>query len=482
MQDRSSVIFGNPMDPKTIKKANKAKQKFIKKFGDDTLKQYHLQAVPVPTLSAMNVQQFELAETPLTLPKNALIVGNIRMGFGHYRISIAMASAAKALGYEPYWLDLAHFDATGSKAIRYQNDLYSKASKISQKSKLFNKLVWEPLNCEGFKKITYNAPDQKVAELMANLLADLPSDVPYVATHVWPSQAAVHAGLTHVVNAIPDNWPMGLHLSEGAIHAVQTPFAYFGYKTLHGFAKKPLKGIPEEDLYMVGHYVDHELVANIEEDCARRVKRLENGEPLRLLLTVGGAGAGAKQFLGMMKHLMPLVEAKKVAIFLNFGDHLAMHKYLSKKLPGYSTKVHRYFNEYDHFLELVQKMHSQCMEGIYVFQNDDIFQAVYSTNLLMRETDLMITKPSELVFYPIPKIFQRHIGGHEVYGAIHGREIGDATLECPDEKSMNEMIDTILSDPGAYRFMIKQILANHKQGLYNGAYEVVKLAVNGRRK
>jgi hypothetical protein len=49
-----------------------------------------------------------------------------------------------------------------------------------------------------------------------------------VGTHVWPAQAAVHAGMTHVVNAIPDNWPMALHLSEGAIHTVQTPSAYLG--------------------------------------------------------------------------------------------------------------------------------------------------------------------------------------------------------------------------------------------------------------
>lgn len=480
MKDLSSNIFGNQMDAKTIQKACKTKAKFIKKFGDDSNVTYHLKPVPVPCLSEMGVQNLVHSDEPLKLPDNAVIVGNIRMGFGHYRISIAMASCAKALGYEPYWFDLASFDATGSKVIRYQNDLYSTASKISQKSKLFNKFFWEPLNCEGFKKITYNAPDQKSSELMANLLHDFPKDVPYVATHVWPSQAAVHAGLTHVVNAIPDNWPMGLHLSEGALHAVQTPFAYFGYKTLHHFAKTPLKGIPESDLFMVGHYVDHELVSNVEADCKKRLERLEKGEPLRLLLTVGGAGAGAKQFLGMMKHLLPLVEQKKVAIYLNYGDHLKMHEFLCKKIPGFEGKCKCFFNQYDDFKKEVKKLENGYGEGITLIQNNDIFQAVYSTNLLMRVTDLMITKPSELVFYPIPKIFQRHIGGHEVYGAIHGREIGDATLECPDEKSMNEMIDIILADKDAYRFMIKRIIENKNQGLYNGAYEAVKLAVKGR--
>ena len=41
MTDKSSVIFGNPIDAKTIRKAEKSKQKFIKKFGDDSKKDIH---------------------------------------------------------------------------------------------------------------------------------------------------------------------------------------------------------------------------------------------------------------------------------------------------------------------------------------------------------------------------------------------------------------------------------------------------------
>ena len=88
---------------------------------------------------------------------------------------------------------------------------------------------------------------------------------------------------------------MALHLSEGAVHTVQTPFAYLGYKMMNGFADHPLKGIPEEDLKMVGRYVDHELLADLEADNERRIARAEKGEPMRFLLTVGGAGAGYDQ-------------------------------------------------------------------------------------------------------------------------------------------------------------------------------------------
>lgn len=481
MEDKSSVIFGNPIDKKTIKKGIKSKEKYLKEFGDDTKKEYHLKAVPIPSLSFLNAQDLVLSDTKMEFPKNALVVGNIRMGFGHYRISIALASCAKALGYEPYWFDLASFDATGSKMIRKQNDMYSLASRISQKSHLFNHFIWEPLNSEGFRKLTYNSTDQKNAELLAPLYHDLPKDIPFIATHVWPSQGAIHAGMTHVVNAIPDNWPMALHLSEGAIHTVQTPFAYLGYKMLNGMAKHPLKGIPERDLYEVGQYVDHELVSNVEHDCEMRLKRIQSGEPIRILMSVGGAGAGGKLFLEMIRHLLPYVKEKKVSLFLNFGDHKDMYDYLVKEIPGFDKETKNYFDEYEKLVSFVDTMDDTHIEGIYCIYNKNLFEAVYSTNLLMRKTEFLITKPSELAYYPCVKVMMRHIGGHEVYGAIHAQEYGDSTFECPDEKEMNAMLDRLISDKELLSHLTKQIVKLKQAGVYNGGYEVVKLAVNGRR-
>lgn len=475
--DKSSVIFGNKIPEKVVKKATKTQAKYLKKHGDDREKEYHLGLSPIKTLEHLGVENLVLSEEPLAMPEKAVVVGNIRMGFGHYRISIAIASCAKALGYTPVWMDLASFDATGSKMIRDQNDLYSLASKISQKSKLFNALVWEPLNSEGFRKITYNAADQKNSELLAPLYHDLPKDVPFVATHAWPAQGAVHAGLTHVVNAIPDNWPMALHLSEGSVHVVQTPRAYFGYKCLDGFDKKPLKGMPEEDIRWVGHYVDHELVENVEKDCEARMKRREEGKPMRILLSVGGAGAGEKQFLAMLRHLLPLTLEGKVALFLNLGDHKGMYDKLVVKLPELA-KATKFFNEYESLKKFCEE--EEDVKGVYLVENDDIFEAVYSTNLLMRKVDLLVTKPSELVFYPVPKVFQRHIGGHEVYGGIYGEQLGDAAYECPDAKSMNRMLDTLLGDKALYNALCKRIMVLKKEGVYNGGYEAVRLAVQGR--
>ena len=472
--DKSSVIFGNKIDNKTIKKAKKSKAKYQHRFGDDSQKDYKIGFKPIETLDYIDASNIVFADENQKFEDNALIVGNIRMGFGHYRISIAMASAAKALGFKPYWLDLASFDATGSKMIRHQNDMYSTASRISQKSKLFNKIVWEPLNSEGFKKITYNAVDQKNSELLTPIFKNIPSDIPYIATHVWPSQGAIHAGMKNVVNAIPDNWPMGLHLSEGAIHTVQTPFAYLGYKMLNGFAKKPLNGLPESDLKMVGCYIDHELLVDLEGDNKRRKARIASGKPLRVLMTVGGAGAGFDMFLAMVEHLIPYVKQKKVALFINFGDHQNVYEKMCKKIKGIKTT--NYFNKYNEFKSFVSSIKDGDAEGIYAICNNDIFQAVYSTNLLMPVCDLLVTKPSELAYYPIPKLFMRHIGGHEVYGAINGREFGDSTFECPTKKSINEMLDRLISDKEIIPHMCDQIDELKKQGHYDGAYECVRLA------
>ena len=479
MTDKSSVIFNNKISKKTINAANKSKAKYIKKYGDDSNADYKISFQPIDTLDFIDATNIVFGEENQKFEDNALIVGNIRMGFGHYRISIAMASAARALGYKPYWLDLASFDATGSKMIREQNNLYSLASRISQKSKLFNKLLWEPLNSEGFKKITYNAKDQKNSELLVPIFKNIDKDIPYIATHVWPSQGAIHAGMTHVVNAIPDNWPMGLHLSEGAIHAVQTPFAYFGYKTLNGFADKPLNGIPEDQLKMVGCFIDHELLVDLENDNKRRKKRIAEGKPLRILMTVGGAGAGFDMFLAMVKHLIPYVKKKQVALFINFGDHKDVYEKMVKKIGNIETK--NYFNQYQELKELAQEIKEGDAEGIYAIYNQDIFQAVYSTNLLMPVTDLLVTKPSELAYYPIPKLFMKHIGGHEVYGAINGREYGDATPECPTKKTITAMLDRLISDKEIIPHLCDQIDYLKKIGHYDGAYECVKLAV-GKRK
>ncbi len=318
--EKSREIFGNVMSERDYAKALRTKEKMIAKYGDDSDKDYPLSAVPAPAIGdSLGVQQIIIGEeNPVQFDEKSVIVGNIRMGFGHYRISMAIASAAHAMGYHPYWFDLCAFeDTTCGKIIAGQNELYSLGSRISQKSVLFNKIIWEPLNSEGFRKLSYNCSDQKTAELMTPVYRHLPKEIPFIACHTWAAQGAVHAGLKNVVNAIPDNWAMGLHLAEGSIHTVQTPSAYLAYRALRGMDKKRmLSPMPENAIAYTGHYVDHELVCNLEKDCQKRIDRIHQGKARRWLMSVGGAGAQREIFVSVIQKLLPKIRKRKAVLFI----------------------------------------------------------------------------------------------------------------------------------------------------------------------
>lgn len=527
MEDRARIIFGNELDEQDYEKACKAQAANVKKFGDDSATPYHLSAELAPVVGTrLGVRWLRLAEggltpfdvhadaaaaaahtsaapalaaspfsfAPLEDPKGKpVVVGNIRMGFGHYRIAMAMASAAQALGYVPYWFDLCAFEgSTCSKLVKYQNKLYSMGSRLSQKVAPFNSLFWEPLNSEGFRKLTYNAGDQKNAELMAPVYADLPFDVPFVGTHAWPSQAAVHAGLTHVVNAIPDNWPMALHLAEGSVHAVQTPGAYLGYKMLRGMdPKRQLEPMPAGSVVETGHYIDHELVMGIPSDCAARRERMAEGDPVRYLVCVGGAGAQQDLIAQVLEHLAGLAEAGLATLLINVGDHADVWRALVRRVPAL-RKAQRHFNDFGELEAFAacgmtedQLRSAGCgagagegFSGIHAFCDQDIFSAVYSTNILMRVCDVLVTKPSELAFYPVPKLMIHRVGGHEAWGAVRAAEVGDGTYELETAEEICAMIDAFQADRSLIASMCDHIEAAAEIGIYDGAYRAVQLAVS----
>jgi len=475
------------MPDKVYKKAVKSKNNYIKKFGDDSNVNY----VPVikdneyigQSLGVKNIRLNEGDSDYEFDTNNGIIVGNIRMGFGHYRISMAMASCAKHLGYTPYWLDLNSFkDTTCTKVISAQNDLYSLGSRLS-KNPIFNKLVWEPMNYEGFRALSYNSSDQKNAELMAPVYKNIPKEIPVIATHVWPAQAAVHAGMKHVVNAIPDNWPMALHLSEGSIHTIQCHNAYLGYRVLNGMNKKKVcKPMPQKDLVYTGHYIDHELVAGIESDCQARIDRKANGKPMRFLLTIGGAGAQKEIFAAIIKYLIPHIKAKRAALYVNVGDYRNVWDSLINEIPEMKSICTEHMGNWKDTEEFASKALDPATEvtGIHGFWHENIFEAVYCTNLLMRSCDVLVTKPSELAFYPVPKLFIKRVGKHEMWGAIHSAEIGDGTLECRDIPHTLQMIEQFMETDLLIE-MCECIKINKQIGIYNGAYKVVELAMGMKK-
>ena len=356
-------------------------------------------------------------------------------------------------------------------------------SRLSQKSRLFDRLFWEPMNYEGFRRLSYNASDQKNAELMAPVFKNVPKDLPVIGTHVWPAQAALHAGMKHVVNAIPDNWPMALHLAEGAVHTVQTHQSWLGYRILNGMrGDEVLSPMPAESLVCTGHYIDHELVAHLEADTDARLARKKNGEPMRFLLTIGGAGAQKDLFAAVIKHLLPAVRERRAALYVNVGDYKTVWDELCREIDGLQALSSEHMNHWEDTTAFAGAALTGPVEGVHAFWHENIFEAVYCTNLLLRSADVLLTKPSELAFYPIPKLFLKRVGGHERWGAIHAAEMGDGTLECRDVPHTLQMADLFLEEDALFNEMNACIRLNRAAGLYDGAYRAVQIAMGLKNK
>jgi len=499
MTDKTSAVFGNPTSASTCAKATKKKAGYLRKFGGNGALDVGgtplgLSSVPNPVLhQALGVRNLVIAgsaEAAGAEPIDAergIVIGNIRMGYGHYRIAMAMASAIRHRGYTPYWFDLNGYSNTvAGRIVSHLNDLYSFGSRLSQKSALFNKFYWEPLNYEGFKKLSFNAGDQKVAELYAPLCAGLPKAMPFITTHGWPAQAALHAGMTKVVNAILDNWPMALHLAEGALHTTQSPSSYLGYRLLRemrddGQTASPM---PASDIRLAGHYVDHEIVSNLGPDCAARIKRIESGAARRVLMSIGGAGAQLDFTIGLVKSILPLVKDGKAALFLNFGDHAGVMQQFEATMrssdPGYAALITEHAGDWNEASAYAASALSGEVSGIHTFLNADKYAAVYLTNLLMRACDVLVTKPSELAYYPVPKLMTKRIGGHERWGAIRAAELGDGSYEVETLPAASQALRLMLQEDDILRLQNDAILRNASIGLYDGCYKVVDLALERR--
>ena len=219
---------------------------------------------------------------------------------------------------------------------------------------------------------------------------------------------------------------------------------------------------------------------------------------MRFLLTIGGAGAQKEIFAAIIKDLMPDIKNGKAALYVNIGDYKNVwedlkkmvpgieavaktHLDLKKMVPGIEAVAKTHFNDWNGTRKFCEDAIEGDVNGIHLFCHENIFEAVYATNLLMRSCDVLVTKPSELAFYPVPKLFIRRIGGHEQWGAIHSAEIGDGTLECRDIPHTLQMLRLFIDDDTFLSDMCGNIIRNKSLGIYDGAYEVVKTAMGMKK-
>lgn len=455
-------------------------------FGTDT-HNYELVAVPrgevyedfgVLTIIEKNSASSEEKALPID-PTHAIIIGTIRMGFGHWRMSIALASAAHHLGYTPYLLDLMSFKSSvAAKSIHFLEKWYNLLSRASQSWGWFNKHIWERATGVSGRLLDSCLRERKLSQLFVPILANIPKDIPILSTHPWVGHAAVMAGMKNVVSIIPDNLPMAFWLVEGSVHTVQSPSTYMGYRTLISMENKHCtitNCLPAKCIREAGHYVDFEITSNIELDCTRRLERCAREEPRRFLLTMGGAGAQVQRFADIARELKSSIEAGKATLLINMGDHEGRWEALKEEFIKLSIQW-TFHDDWKETKKFVETASTGSITGIHVFLHNDFYAAVYATNILMRISDIVITKPSELSFYPVPKLFIQRVGKHEAWGAIRGSEMGDGTIETDSTPALHRTLHTLIDEDDLLKLYCRHILINAREGVYNGAYNAVQIA------
>ncbi|MFW6360520.1 MAG: DUF6937 domain-containing protein, partial [Spirochaetota bacterium] len=210
-RDGRYYVYDNPIKKSHSRAAERWQRMFIKKFNYDPQETYSLTLQENPYLGPIfglkNIVRSDapanrpgapdsaapggaapVAGPPAELdPENGVIISTIRMGFGHYRIAMAGASAARAMGFTPYWLDLLTIPGITSDVINWCNSWYSRWSRMSQRSAFFNKYVWGPVTTGEptlpllsgllngwivgwpWRFLKTNVKDYKMSELFRNL-------------------------------------------------------------------------------------------------------------------------------------------------------------------------------------------------------------------------------------------------------------------------------------------------------------------------
>ena len=90
---------------------------------------------------------------------------------------------------------------------------------------------------------------------------------------------------------------------------------------------------------------------------------------------------------------------------------------------------------------------------------------------------MLCAKPSELAFYPVPKLNIRRVGDHEAFSAVRSSELGDGTLEARELDDAMAYLGLFVRGPELLTQMNRSIKVNGKAGLYNGCKVAVECAL-----
>ncbi len=470
--DFASAFFEQPPNTWQRLKGAVADRVTFGGLDGDSGRAIPLQARPYPEVPGL--QSFHAAPAPSEPPQfggEDVLVGTVRMGFGHHRIAYSVYTWALATGRRPWLHDLLDIDSPEAGTIAGIDAFYSRWSRRA--ADLGGPIEWawgKAMQQGDLDSLRFSC---RLAERVAPLMRELPKDLPVIATYPLCGQIAVASGFERVINLVVDNYPQHFVLVPGALNLVQSP----GYHT-----KLLQLGMPPESVAMAGSWVSHGIAANAIADSAARIARHQAHAPLRLLVPVGGAGAQRVYINALLGAIAPLIREGRIHVMLNAGDHDHMKRAFTARLAELGLE-HREIGSY---AELRAFCAAHPLDGeepgpapVTLFHFARHFEAFSATDLLIRVCDVLATKPSELAFFPVPKLHIRRVGDHEAASALRSIELGDGTPECREVEQAVQTLTLMLEDSGLLPRMNEDIALHSRSRLYDGSRVAIERALEG---
>lgn len=239
--------------------------------------------------------------------------------------------------------------------------------------------------------------------------------IPFLSTFFAVALAADHLGLPDVSCVVTDSDINRIWVAE---KPGESRVVYFA-PTARAQKRLMLYGVPEDRVFLTGFPLPAENVSPVRDDLARRIAVLDpRGEfrakyrqflaselgpipsldrPLTIVFAVGGAGAQAEVAREILISLRPALEGGRIRVCLVAGTRL---------------EVNCFFLETIREVGLAEEL-GKSVQVLTALSKTDYFAKF---NEVIREADVLWTKPSELSFYSalgLPVVMAPPIGSHE---------------------------------------------------------------------
>ena len=224
----------------------------------------------------------------------------------------------------------------------------------------------------------------------------------------------------------------------------------------------PLENIGSEDLEVLKHDLTKRLLtldpkrnyfqsyrSLVEEYVGRLPKK--PSRPLTLMFSVGGAGVRRKIGVTILRSLREKIKTGKIKVILSIGIKEKNKEFFLKNIKS---------------LNLKKDLRNKDIEIVFDKKIDKYFEKF---NIALRKTDILWTKPSELVFYTglgLPIIIAPPVGSQEYFNQEWLLELGSG-IEQKDPEHADEWLFDLLEDGWFAEAAMQGFVEAEKRGVFN---------------